>query len=309
MKICEEPWHLCDDCLEPLAIALHKGGNLRPGLIKLKSLLEEYRFFEGAIPTLQVVVSLECAVDLERRILALRDRLDFVNRKALDYMKLTCDPSLDDLSKDEVNEAAWIFSERYWEWFWKDSDKYYTELRESGDPVIRTTCEGLPSILPEAVKVFGYAYYECFSMAVDLAFFLWQLSAYIKPKVDALTKTDLTGSAADAGPITPAPDNDVNCESTSDQERLATMKPHQKKAYIAGRFAERSLREDATYKEIWDWLKDGGLESIPGLRNYTLPSKNTFQDYYSAARCKMGENRKNRRPNTTSRSVVRPSDL
>jgi len=296
MNLSKEPWHLCTDCLEPMATAIDEaaGGNVIPGLIKFREILSDYRFFERAIPTLQVVVSVECAKDVEQRIVSVRDYLDFVNDRAWTYQVMTYGPPPVDYPEEQAqDEIAWRFSERYWEWFWDDRDSH----------------------LPQAVVAFASAYGDCGDRSRELAAFLWQLSATIKPKIDALMRDNPVVSGANGSLAAPKETVEADHETGAEIEwqlRLEELAPCYQKAFLVGWFAERMLPQDATYSDIWEYLRDNGTADIPGhswVAIYQLPDKKTFEDYYSKASSHMGKRRKGRRQGTTSRSIVKRADL
>jgi hypothetical protein len=317
MKISKESWHLCTDCLEPMATAIYEaaGGHLRPGLIKLGEILRDYKFFERAIPTLQVVVSVECAKDVEQRIASVRDYLDFVNDRAWTYQVMTYGPPPDDYPEEQAQEEiAWTFSERYWKWFWEESDAELPDHPEYGRNFVdRNSGEEVVSRLPEAVHVFASAYHRCCIKSRHLAIFLWQLSAAIKLKIDALPYSGSTVPIANSA--APALRQEMEPEQAAMEnmiEGLQSLKPCLRKAFVVGWFAERMLPQDATYSDIWEYLRDNGTADIPGqpwVAIYQLPDKKTFEDYYSKASSHMGMRRKGRRQGTTSRSIVKRAEL
>jgi hypothetical protein len=100
-------------------------------------------------------------------------------------------------------------------------------------------------------------------------------------------------------------------QAVDDQQSVAAggLEPRFRNAYYAAKHAEIIAGKPLKYGEAWELLRDEGTDDIPGLGDYELPVKGTFEDYCAKAAKLVGEPRKERRQNRTSRSVVRRSDL
>jgi len=164
------PWHVCDDCLEPLAkrIASQAGGYSAfiPGRIVVSDLLQWYEF-DSAIEVIAATVSVPYAEKVQARVSAVQEAVRQVNRMGFEYWQQEHGPLPDDCSaelQDDVwTNAAWDYLQQYWRHLWED----YTPSHE--------------------VKTIADSYQKLFGQTKRLARYLFTVSTTVRAQVDAAT--------------------------------------------------------------------------------------------------------------------------
>lgn len=104
-------------------------------------------------------------------------------------------------------------------------------------------------------------------------------------------------------PIVKQVERDPKESTTSDLPKVERL------AYLAAKYAEAKLGRELKDREAWDYLHENGIEGADELNDYGLPMLNTFSDYLTRARRKLGESRYEKRGGRVGGSIVKQSDL
>jgi hypothetical protein len=84
-------------------------------------------------------------------------------------------------------------------------------------------------------------------------------------------------------------------EEQAKEQLIAQLPESRRLAMFAYQYAQAMLsRTKLAYADAWDYLKENGIEGVPELESYRLPSKDTFSDYVSKALGALGESRRSR---------------
>lgn len=160
------PWHVCDDCLEPLAkrIASQAAGVPTPGRIDVAPLLRRFKF-RRATTVLQCAVGVPLAKELEARVVALQDAIRSQDDAAYQCYLEEHGPLPDDCPKehrDAIRKHA----------AWKAANYRWTHLDEEHSQAVKTTAEN---------------YQKLQRQAAELAEYLLDVSNTVRVQVDAFT--------------------------------------------------------------------------------------------------------------------------
>jgi hypothetical protein len=163
-------WHVCDDCLEPLAkrIASQAGGysSFVPGRIVVSDLLNEFKF-DLAIEVLAANLTVEYANRVEARVSALRRSVRQVNDMAFKYYLEEHGPLPHDYPehlKDEIwASAAWKYSEKSW--------SYLTDDNFSSN---------------QEIEAIATCYQKLHTQTIKLAKYLITVSTSVRAKLDGV---------------------------------------------------------------------------------------------------------------------------
>jgi hypothetical protein len=108
-------------------------------------------------------------------------------------------------------------------------------------------------------------------------------------------------------------DNESDGElNQTKSDKMATLEPSERKAYLAAKYAETMKGCQLQDPEAWEYLNEHGIGRDGGeLENYTPPKRETFCDYMNRARRKLDEKRYTPRAGRagTSRSIVKRSEI
>jgi hypothetical protein len=161
-------WHVCHDCLEPLAkrIASQNADSTSPGRIDLDSLLRIFQF-PRALAVLQAAVGVPLATEVQARVSAVQEAA-----RMLDEVAFKCYleeyPLPDDCTSEQReavrDSAGWKYAYEYW----TNQDEGYTSS--------------------QATKTIAQNYRKLQQQAVELAKYLLVVSDTVGPKVDAFTR-------------------------------------------------------------------------------------------------------------------------
>ncbi len=165
------PWHVCDDCLEPLAkrIASQAGGYSAfiPGRIVVSNLLQWYEF-DSAIEVIAATVSVPYANRVKAKVSAVLKAVRQVNGMGFQLYQEEHGPLEHDgpaeLEDDIWTNAAWNYSEKYWSYL---TDNDYSP--------------------PPAVKAIADSYQKLHTQTKKLAKYLFMVSTKVRAQVDAAT--------------------------------------------------------------------------------------------------------------------------
>ncbi len=142
-------WHVCDDCLEPLAKRLaSQAASFPPGRIDVAPLLHQFKF-SRATTVLQCAVGVPLAKELEARVVALQHESRLLDEVAYKCYLDEHGPLPDDCTeehRDAIRKHA----------AWKAANYRWTHLDEEHSQAVKTTAENYQKLQRQAAELAEY---------------------------------------------------------------------------------------------------------------------------------------------------------